>query len=785
MAASKKQAWRLCMALVLLVGAVAAASTTTRSRSKFGGGRSIRPHHVQKQPHLEPLDAAGYRTYIVMLDRPSAAVLKKMDDDGADAHRAWHQSFLPSEFTSLGQPRLLSAYRVLFHGFSARLTRDEAKQLSAKPGVLRIFPNGIRYLQTTYSPSFLGLPNKMGDDDDDSPDNWPGAGGRGMIIGIVDGGIDVTHPSMQDGGFEGVDPPARWSGSCEFLKCNRKLIGLKNLYDRARPALDVAGGHGTHTASTAAGNFVANASFNGLARGNSSGVAPYAHVAIYKICGGITVRCPDKSITDGIEAAVADGVDVVSLSIGAPVKETYDDDVIAIASYRAMQKGVLVVAAGGNQGPAPSSVLNVAPWVLTVGASTVDRSFRAIVSVDDDDGSTVVFGESLARRDSIGLPADPQELLYREDGNRRYCVYPQQEVSDKIVICDQWYSYERTQQLIYTDYGATNAVVQVSYDEAQALKDSAKGPRPKKASLDFSTGTVLGTGPAPTVAGFSGRGPSKYTPAVLKPDLLAPGVNILAGLPFAYDDTDYEFGIQSGTSMAVPHVSGLVALLKRLNPTWSPAIIRSALMTTAYFTNNLGDDQRITDQYQVAPADNYAMGAGHVNISRAMDPGLAYDIDELQYARYVCTNHGEKALRTVSGDSTAACSGLGWLLQEDLNYPSVVVDLQEYQTYVTRTLTNLVYDPDLLPEVYNWKVEMPQEVNVTVDTEQLWFDAAEEQLSFTLTVQTQDGRPPVQGSVFHGSFTWTSSGGHVVRSPLVAVANLSAPQPSTAWDFND
>lgn len=201
------------------------------------------------------------------------------------------------------------------------------------------------------------------------------------------------------------------------------------------------------------------------------------------------------------------------------------------------------------------------------------------------------------------------------------------------------------------------------------------------------------------------RGPSQLTPGILKPDILAPGVNILAGMPTeVYRDRNYAF--LSGTSMAAPHVSGIMARMKNKNPTWSPAIIRytvlliqasltkkdfslinyllqshinyilirSALMTTADVDGNRSPGMRIMDQDHVAAASYYAIGAGHVNLTRAMDPGLAYNVDEAQYASFLCTSLGDGALRVISGNASATCSGLQPLHQTELNYPSVVVD---------------------------------------------------------------------------------------------------------------
>ena len=169
-----------------------------------------------RQPHVEPADGSGYRTYIIQVEKPPRGTTVA----------AWHHSFLPSNTTALGEPRLWRSYHTVFDGFTARLTEEELNIVSAKPGFVRSFPNVILYPQTTQTPKFLGLPNAM----NESPDNWPGVvGGRGVITGVVDGGIYDKHTMLNDAGMD--RPPERWSeiGACEGrIVCNNKLIGAKN-----------------------------------------------------------------------------------------------------------------------------------------------------------------------------------------------------------------------------------------------------------------------------------------------------------------------------------------------------------------------------------------------------------------------------------------------------------------------------------------------------------------------------------------------------------------------------
>ncbi|KAF7047222.1 hypothetical protein CFC21_056169 [Triticum aestivum] len=750
----------------------------------------------RREAHLEPADEAGHRTYIVLLEPPAGG--QHMD---ADAHRAWHQSFLPSMKTALGKPRLRRSYRTLVHGFSARLTEREVKRVSAKPGVIRAFPNVIRYLETTRTPAFLGLPYQV----EESPEDWPGYGGLGMIIGIVDGGIANNHPSMDDAGFEGIEPPQRWRGSChKDFKCNRKIIGAKNYFNSA-PPLDVDSGHGTHVATIAAGNFVAGANVNGLARGNASGIAPQAHVAVYKGCS--RTSCPDESVLSAIIAAVDDGVDVISLSVGGISNATYDHDPIAVASFAAMRAGILVVATAGNAGPHPSTVQNDVPWLMTVGAGTVDRLLMARVVIGGVHNPLHIFaGQSLADRQWLTTvrPDVMHDLLYSNDGDRAKCVYPKDEmavrVSGRVVICDEIEEDEveegpvdellssNASAIIVVDSkecGYTRNLVdmgdipilQVPYNDGVSLKDYSSSPH-LKAAVDFNRGTVLGTTPAPTVAYFSSRGPSQYFPAILKPDVLAPGVNILGGIPYKPGDGPVYFGFKSGTSMAAPHVSGAAILLKSAHPSWSPAAIKSALMTTADIVDNSGHG--IRDE-QLDAANAYKMGAGQINVSRAMDPGLVYELKEGQYAAHVCSTLGEAALRAVACNNSWRCSELPTTHPSNLNYPSITVPLQPRGFIVVRTLTNVA--PRISePEIYMAKVVMPSEVRVIIDPSTLMFNYTGQEGSYQISVRSTSNSP-VQGAVYHGTVEWSSSE-HTVRSPMLAVVDLATSHPSTPWKLH-
>ncbi|KAF2298922.1 hypothetical protein GH714_029121 [Hevea brasiliensis] len=473
-------------------------------------------------------------------------------------------------------------------------------------------------LQTTHSPSFLGLHQQMG--------FWKESNfGKGVIIGVLDGGIFPSHPSFGDKGMP--PPPAKWKGRCDFnaSECNNKIIGARsfNLAAKAmkgvadEPPIDVDG-HGTHTASTAAGSFVYNADTLGNAKGTAVGMAPYAHLAIYKVCfGGPTADCTESDILAGLDTAVQDGVDVLSLSL-VDVSMPFFQDNIAIGSFAAIQKGIFVSCAGGNSGPFNGTLSNEAPWILTVGASTIDRRIAATAKLAKGEELDALCGEGalegmnvkgkvvLCERGGIGRIAKGEEV---KNAGGAAMILMNDETSGFSTISDPH----------------VLPATHVSFAAGLKIKAYINSTKTPTATILFK-GTVIGDPLSPAVTSFSSRGPSLASPGILKPDIIGPGVSILAAWPFPLDnttDTKSTFNIMSGTSMACPHLSGIAALLKSSHPDWSPAAIKSAIMTTADILNLEG--KPIVDETR-QPADIFATVAGHVNPSRANDPGYANSV---------------------------------------------------------------------------------------------------------------------------------------------------------------
>ncbi|XP_066388780.1 subtilisin-like protease SBT1.2 [Miscanthus floridulus] len=724
----------------------------------------------------------------------------------------WHLSFLEMsvawEQEKLPSSRLLYSYHTVFDGFAAQLTDGEAAALRALPGVSSVRTDRRVELHTTYSYRFLGLnfcPTGA----------WARSGyGRGTIIGVLDTGVWPENPSFDDRGMPPA--PVRWAGVCQggerfnASNCNRKLIGAR-FYSKGHRAnyptnpseaaslLEYvsprdAHGHGTHTASTAAGAAVAGASVLGAGLGEARGVAPGAHVAAYKVCW--FNGCYSSDILAGMDDAVRDGVDVLSLSLGGFPIPLFEDS-IAIGSFRATARGVSVVCAAGNNGPERSSVANEAPWVLTVGAATLDRRFPAYVRLGD---GRVLYGESMYPGE-IGLKKGGKELelVYAVGGTRESecCLkgsLDKAAVAGKMVVCDRGITGRADKGEAVKEAGGAAMVLAnseinrqedsidvhilpatlIGYREAVELKKYIRStPRPV-ARIVFG-GTRIGRARAPAVAVFSARGPSLTNPSVLKPDVVAPGVNIIAAWPGNLGPSGLEsdarrsnFTVLSGTSMAAPHVSGIAALIRSAHPSWSPAMVRSAIMTTADITDRQG--KAIMDGGgDVGRAGVFAMGAGHVSPARAVDPGLVYDIQPADYVTHLCTlgyTHLEIFKITHTGvNCSAALRGdrnRGFFC---LNYPSIAVALRNgaRSAVLRRTVTN-VGTPN---STYAVQVSAPPGVKVTVAPTTLSFVEFGEQRSFRVTVDAPS--PPAAKDSAEGYLVWKQSGGqgrHVVRSPI-------------------
>ncbi|XP_030514420.2 subtilisin-like protease 4 [Rhodamnia argentea] len=726
----------------------------------------VSPANGQSSPAQSK--SSDLKTYIVHLTIPDGHHLSELKD-----LESWYYSFLPASSTaSENQSRVLYSYRNVMTGFAARLTPDEVAAMQDKPGFVAAHPEQIYRLQTTHSPQFLGLPLPQGSSNGSTM-------GKGIIIGVMDTGVTPDHPSFSGDGMP--PPPAKWKGRCDFesSRCNNKLIGARTFDASAKksvsmPPIDDVG-HGTHTASTAAGASVQRANTLGMADGTAGGMAPHAHLAMYKVCFGI--YCSLGDILAGLDAALADDVDIISMSLGGSSSPFYTDG-IAVAAFAAIQRGIFVSCSAGNSGPNPGSLSNVAPWILTVGASTIDRNIVSIVKLGN---GAEYEGETLYQPSftSTLLP-----LVYPGiDGTEEsiYCVpgyLKSSQVKGKVVLCERGMvsRFSKAEEVQRAGGAAMIMMNQemdgfstladaydlpashVSYFAGKKIKAYINVTKTPTAAILFK-GTVLGNPTAPALTSFSSRGPSLVSPGILKPDIIGPGVNILAAWPFPIrNDTKakYYFDIISGTSMSCPHLSGIVALIKGVHPDWSPAAIKSAIMTSA---KQLNIKQNPILDEQLQPADVFAIGAGHVDAVKAIDPGFVYDIQPDDYIPYLCgLGYTDKQVGTIA-HKTVKCSGVSSIPEGELNYPSFSVTLGPPQTF-TRTVTNVGTDYS----TFAVTVVPPPGVHVTVKPDKLNFSKLEQKATYSITLSRANSTHKAT-KFTEGYLRWDSKK-YSVRSPI-------------------
>nr|CAD1844561.1 unnamed protein product [Ananas comosus var. bracteatus] len=572
--------------------------------------------------------------------------------------------------------------------------------------------------------------------------------------------------------------PARWKGACEVGRdfkrscCNRKIVGARIFYrGYEASAGSINGtsefksprdqdGHGTHTAATVAGAAVPGADLFGYARGTARGMAPRARVAAYKVCW--TGGCFSSDILAAVDRAVADGVDVLSISLGGGVSSYYRDS-LSVAAFGAMEMGVFVACSAGNGGPDPISLTNVSPWITTVAASTMDRDFPATVELGGGANST---GVSLYR--GRNLSAQRQYPVVYMGGNssgpdpRSLCLegtLDPQAVAGKIVICDRGISPRVQKGQVVKDAGGVGMIlantaangeelvadshllpaVAVGEAAGEVIKRYAKSAPHPTAALTFQ-GTKVGIRPSPVVAAFSSRGPNFLTLEILKPDvsrLQHPLRNL----------------------HVVPHVGGVAALIKAAHPEWSPAAVKSALMTTAYVHDNTF--RPLTDAATGDPSTPYDHGAGHIRPLKALDPGLVYDITPDDYFEFLCTQKlSPLQLKVFTKSSNRTCRHT-LASAGDLNYPAISAVFTEQPASALslhRTVTN-VGPP---ASTYRVKVTPFKGADVIVEPKTLHFTSQKQRLTYRVSFRTKSP----QSAPEFGALTWTD-GVHSVRSAVV------------------
>ncbi|XP_059637037.1 subtilisin-like protease SBT3 [Cornus florida] len=746
--------------------------------------------------------SVGRSTYIVHMDKSHMPKI-------FPSHHHWYSSTVDSiksavHTTSNGhqsKPELVYTYDNALHGFSALLSQDELETLRNSPGFVSAYSDKEITLDTTHSTEFLSLNHVTG--------LWPASDyGKDVIIGVIDSGVWPESKSFNDKGMTPI--PSRWKGKCEEGEefnsslCNLKIIGARsfnkgvlaadpNITIRMNSARDTDG-HGTHTASTAAGNIVEGVSYFGYAQGTAKGVAPRARVAVYKVSWDEGEYASD--FLAGMDQAIADGVDVISVSMSVGRGVPLYEDPFAIASFAAMEKGVLVSASAGNRGDSLGQVRNVSPWILTVAAGSIDRWFAGTLTLGNGltitgwtlfPASALVLDRPLIYNKTLS-PCNSTELLSEAP-------------SDVILICDiaeasyYPYIYPVIDQAGHVSRSNVAAAIFIRDDPAEAFSDNvevfesnefpcpgvvistkevtsvikyAESANTATASIKFQQ-TKYGTKRAPVVASYSARGPALSCPTILKPDLMAPGTLVLAAwIPNAPTSSigsniilSSDYNMISGTSMSCPHASGIAALLKGAHPEWSPAAIKSAMMTTATPFDNSGNPIR-RNGLNNSDATPLSMGAGHVDPNRALDPGFIYDTTPNDYVNFICSlNFTENQFLTITRSNGYSCSNQS----SDLNYPSFIVLYTDENDKLVQKFQRMVTNVGNATATYRAKVEAPKGSVVTVSPKRLVFKKMYEKKRYSLTIRYRG----LEGtSHTYGSVIWVEDGGkHIVRSPIV------------------
>ncbi|KAL5724062.1 hypothetical protein ACHQM5_007372 [Ranunculus cassubicifolius] len=690
-----------------------------------------------------------------------------------------HDMFLESVLQPGSYTKLYS-YTHLLNGFALHVTSEEVLNVLKNTKGIRMLHEDIKMMKlTTHTPDFLGIPDGV----------WPSLGGaqsagEGVVIGIIDTGINPNHPSFTREPFMNTSRGSkRFKGMCETgegfnrSSCNGKIIGARYFARGAIAAGDFnatrdysspfdADGHGSHTASIAAGNNRVPVVANGFNYGYASGMAPGAQLAIYKALytfGGYM-----SDVVAAVDQAVEDGVDILSLSIGpssVPPGPSAFLNVLEMELLFATKAGVLVVQAVGNGGPTSSSVLSFSPWIVSVAASVTDRKYNNSIKLSNGESfSGTGLAPATAGQDFFPIAAaadvcNRNTSLVLLDNCQHPDPFIPSLVKGKLIICTYSFDFEYESASISAvadtmqKVGAAGFIITMDPDlggTEQVRGTTMTYPVPGIVLNNMQASTALWeyynsntirnrngravaftararildgrlatyTGQAPIVASYSSRGPDVnnallQTADVLKPNIMAPGSYIWAAWSPNSEGDRYivgqNFALVSGTSMATPHVAGVAALIKQKHPKWSPSEITSAMMTTTDTTDHLGAQILAQQSTDMANGTSFDYGSGFVNPTRAINPGLVLKANFNNYIQFLCAVPG------VDDDSVQRAVGVGcpskrktWC--SDLNTPSVTVSNLVGSRKVVRVVKSVASEK----ETYQVIVQEPMGVSVTV-----------------------------------------------------------------------
>ncbi|MFA4840304.1 MAG: S8 family serine peptidase, partial [Agrococcus sp.] len=779
-------------------------------------------------PVQPPIDTSGFDNgrYIVVLDQDPMATYRgglpslartaplgtddiDVDSPAASAYAA-HLETEQTQVASAIGAQIESSLTVTMNGFIADLTAEQAFELARDSRVAQVFPDEVQQIQASPANEYLdleGLWARVGGVDE---------AGAGVVVGVLDTGIAPENPLFAGeplGTTPGAEPYRNAKGEIVFQKgdgstftgvcetgaqftaedCSTKIVGARYYAEgwlagggQIGPETQVPGeylsprdgdGHGSHTASTAAGNAeVPVTSAAGADLGTMSGVAPEARIAAYKVCWSgpdpastDEDGCAESDLIRAIDQATIDGVDVINYSISGGDTAAGAD---SIAFLGAAAAGVFVAASAGNSGPDASTVNHVAPWYTAVAAASIPNYEATVVLPGDEripggsvtvpmgEGAETISGPFVYAGDipAAGVTVEDAALCQIDT------IDPAQ-AAGMVVLCDRGVNARVQKSQVVADAGGIGMVlvnvtpnsidlddhavptIHVDAQYRDALLAAADGTT----VISFEPGNTSGIETvAPVVAGFSSRGPVLAEGSdILKPDVAAPGVGIIAAGPNPADG-EPSFKLLSGTSMAAPHVAGLGAIYLGERPNASPAEIKSALMTTATDTRDLEG---------AISTDPWAQGAGFVNTQSMLDAGLIYENGTADWYGY---------LRGLGYGPLMPEDWVGSAIDgSDVNIASIAIGSLAGTQTVTRTVTSLE------PGVYTPSVEGVAGVDVEVSPQVLTFTDAGQSLDYTVTFTTADAEINTWST---GFLTWESAE-RTVRSPIaVYPVIVAAPE---------
>jgi hypothetical protein len=669
-----------------------------------------------------------------------------------------------------------SEYTTAYGGVAATLPANEIDALLKVDGVVAVQQDSLAQ-PLDDNTSFIGATAV-----------WPSLGGpdtagSNVVVGIIDTGIWPEHPMLAPGS---LPAPSGGLKGCQFgdgsdtahlgptFACNNKLIGA---YAKTATYMALVGadanefcnnathvcsprdpeGHGTHTTTTAAGDCVATAVLYGVERGPVCGIAPGAHVIQYRVC--LAEGCFGSDSVAAVQQAITDGVDVLNFSISGGA-QPYSDPV-ELAFLDATNAGISVNASAGNSGPGSATSDHGGPWTTTVGASTGPRAFLSTLHLTADGGATFdMSGVTLTDGITTPTPVVLAQTLAKAGGGLEdaLCQSPLAAgaATGKVVMCRRGTNARVDKGFNVLQGGAAGMILYNPIKQDQESDNhwlpAIHVDGPETALLAFVNDPghtnlmatwVQGTATpalADMMAAFSSRGPLGDW---IKPDITAPGVQVLAGM------TPQPTGITNGppgnlyqaiagTSMSSPHAAGVSALVKAVHPDWTPAEIKSALMTSSV--------QGVVKEDGVTPATPFDMGAGSIRADRAVSPTVVFNET---FANFVA-------------------AGTDPLHRIDLNIPSIDATTMTGEVTTSRTLRNvsgreqelriaIQAPPGVTIKISRFSAAGPNITALNVSKDALY--------TFWVTIKA----PDVADGQYFARITLTTSHGNPVTIPVAFV----------------